>query len=467
MYHVFVFICMAVVCADEYIVVLKPLTDTGAISSSHEAKSYLNNHITNVTNTINSIKILRRYESLATMGFVAYSMAMDEDISMLGVYDEVKFVEEVDLVKVANVDKFVSFVPFVPSAERLSTEPTMTKEGSCTITYETIDGVLSSNKTSKTSVNVYVLDTGIQSTHVTFDGRVTHGFDAFNDEYIRNDPHGHGTQVAGIIGGSMRGVNPNTRLINVRVLGPDGTGRVDDVIAGLDYVLDMHREIADLRGRLHAVVNMSFSGKHSRALQFAIYVLSQVVLPVVSAGDEDMFSCGRSPANSDFALTVGATSRYSNLPLLGSNFGDCLDVHVPGEDISAPFIGPSNKEFGVVSGSSASTALVTGIVSEIIGMILSTPAMKAGFERYIPDAEISRFFKDMLTSTRARSVTEHSHLTPYQQCDLYHTVSASQMLEVDLRLNSSMAVKKTIPGIERAKQNLKELRYRQSLQNFY
>jgi subtilisin family serine protease len=102
---------------------------------------------------------------------------------------------------------------------------------------------------------VFVLDTGIQSTHETFEGRVTHGYDAINSPPLKSDPHGHGTQVAGmsmlihsprshllpegIIGGRDQGVNSKVNLIDVRVVNSNGFARTDDIIAGLDYAVGL------------------------------------------------------------------------------------------------------------------------------------------------------------------------------------------------------------------------------------
>lgn len=91
-------------------------------------------------------------------------------------------------------------------------------------------------------------------------------------------------------------------------------------------------------------------------------------------GDTDSFSCLYSPMDSPYALSVGGLERTSELNLPGSNFGDCVDIYAPGEDLPAPFIGESNQEVQLLSGSSASAAFVTGVVAHIMSNVRS-PAL--------------------------------------------------------------------------------------------
>lgn len=97
-----------------------------------------------------------------------------------------------------------------------------------------------------------------------------------------------------------------------------------------------------------------------------------IVLVVVgAAGDFDSFSCNYSPANSPFLLITAPTIRDGDIERPGSNFGDCIDIFAPGDQILSPYIGDSNTEEAYLSGSSASSAVVTGMIGIILNIINS------------------------------------------------------------------------------------------------
>lgn len=98
-----------------------------------------------------------------------------------------------------------------------------------------------------------------------------------------------------------------------------------------------------------------------------------VLLLVAPAGDHDSFSCSYSPANSPFVIITAATIRDLDLERAESNYGDCIDIWAPGDMILSPYIGQSNSEESYLSGSSASTAVVAGLLGVVIGVIRSHP----------------------------------------------------------------------------------------------
>jgi subtilisin family serine protease len=293
-----------------------------------------------------------------------------------------------------------------------------------------------------------VFDTGIQASHSTFQGgNVEWGFDAISDPPLRDDPHGHGTYIAGLIGGMNHGLCRGVTVVDVRVMGEDGYGYVHDVIAGLDYAVGKYvfdccvlsycemmssyiniyiylcvgrimSKSADY-GRAHAVINLSMSGPSSKILKYALYSVSKgiychlssitlfdilfnryvyvVVLVVTAVGDTETFSCFKSPGNSPFVLSVAATSRYSELKLPESNFGDCIDINAPGDRIRGPWIGPSNNEEIIGSGSSVANALMTGMALQLLADLNSDKELLDLFDKHVLSDKISVFLKDALT----------------------------------------------------------------------
>ena len=179
-----------------------------------------------------------------------------------------------------------------------------------------------------TGVTVYVIDTGIRLTHRDFGGRATSGFDAV-DGGTAADCNGHGTHVAGTIGGARSGVASRVSLVAVRVLGCQGQGTVSQVIAGVDWVTSNHRP-----GQL-AVANMSLGGAVSPALDRAVTrSVADGVAYSVAAGNDGADACGSSPARLPVVMTVGASDRSDQAPPW-SDRGPCVDWYAPGVAITS------------------------------------------------------------------------------------------------------------------------------------
>ncbi|MGW6824166.1 S8 family peptidase [Streptomyces sp. NPDC055005] len=180
-------------------------------------------------------------------------------------------------------------------------------------------------------VTAYILDTGIDYAHDEFGGRATFGFDAVGDGRQGNDCNGHGTHVAGTVAGKTYGVARKADLVSVRVLDCEGRGSYSGMIAGFDWVLKNARQ--------PAVLNGSLGGDRSVTLNNAATALSDAgVLPVVAAGNDSKDACQVSPASADRVYTVGASNRWDEETSF-SNYGTCLEIYAPGEDIVSAKLG--------------------------------------------------------------------------------------------------------------------------------
>ena len=179
-------------------------------------------------------------------------------------------------------------------------------------------------------VNAYVIDTGIRKTHSEFGGRAVHGVDTTTPIGITSDDcHGHGTHVAGTIGGATYGVAKGVRLIAVRVLTCAGTGLNSGVIAGVDWVTGNHQ------AGQPAVANMSLGGGKSAALETAVAnSIADGITYGVAAGNETEDACTGSPSGLPAAITVGATTN-TDARASYSDFGPCVDFFAPGSDITS------------------------------------------------------------------------------------------------------------------------------------
>ncbi len=174
-------------------------------------------------------------------------------------------------------------------------------------------------------VHAYVIDTGIDSRHVAFTGRLGAGFAARGGSF--EDDHGHGTHVAGTIGGEGFGIAPEVTLHSVKVL-TGGSGTDADVIAGIEWVTEQARQTPG-----EDVANMSLGGGVAPALDLALCrSIEAGVLHAVAAGNENDDACGGSPARVWQAVTVGASTEIDARASF-SNTGACVNLFAPGQAI--------------------------------------------------------------------------------------------------------------------------------------
>jgi serine protease len=206
-------------------------------------------------------------------------------------------------------------------------------------------------------VHMYVVDTGIRAAHQEFTGRIGNGFTAVNDGQGTNDCNGHGTHVAGTVGGSTFGVAKGVRLFAVRVLRCSGSGTTSGVIAGVDWVTAHHQR--------PAVANMSLGGGTSSALDMAVSnSIAAGVTYAIAAGNANANASGQSPARVSAAITVGSTTQ-SDARSSFSNFGGVVDIFAPGSGILSSWH-TSNSATATLSGTSMASPHVAGVAARYL-----------------------------------------------------------------------------------------------------
>lgn len=220
-------------------------------------------------------------------------------------------------------------------------------------------------------VNAFIIDTGIRADHVEFAGRVQTGYSTVADTNGSNDCNGHGTHVAGTVGGSTWGVAKSVNLIPVRVLDCSGSGAWSGVIGGIDWVAQ-----SSLRP---AVANMSLGGGKSTAVNAAVAgAVSQGVTMVVAAGNSKADACRYSPASEPSAITVAATTS-SDQRASYSNYGKCVDIFAPGSSITSAWNTTANAT-NTISGTSMASPHVAGVAAlALAANPLASPAAVDAF----------------------------------------------------------------------------------------
>ena len=232
------------------------------------------------------------------------------------------------------------------------------------------------------AVHAYVIDTGIRRDHQQFGGRATYGWDFVDDDRFADDCNGHGTHVAGSLGGSTYGVAKQARLVAVRVLDCTGRGLLSDTVDAVNWVTG--------NAVRPAVANMSLGGAHSPSLERAVRAsIDSGVTYVVAAGNQNANAGAGSPSGVTDAITVAATDAGDRRAWF-SNWGSTVDLFAPGVGVRSAFKG-STTATAVLSGTSMASPQVAGAAALVLD----------AFPSYTP-AQVRRYLVDRATTGRVR-----------------------------------------------------------------
>ena len=213
-------------------------------------------------------------------------------------------------------------------------------------------------------VTAYVIDTGIQTDNVDFGARASFAYNSVDKQ--DSDCNGHGTHVAGTVGGTKYGVAKLAKLVGVKVLNCGGSGTNAGVVAGMNWVTEHH--VAD-----KSVANMSLGGGGSPAMDAAVKgMVESGVLVIAAAGNNNADACNFSPARVPSAFTVAASDSQDKKAAF-SNHGSCVDAYAPGVAIPSDWIG-SRTAVKTISGTSMAAPVVAGIAVLYLAGHVSTPA---------------------------------------------------------------------------------------------
>ncbi len=246
-------------------------------------------------------------------------------------------------------------------------------------------------------MRAYIIDTGIRLTHSDFGGRAVSGYDSV-DGGSADDCNGHGTHVAGTVGGTTYGVAKGVRLVGVRVLDCGGSGTWSGVIAGIDWAT------ADHAAGAPAVANMSLGGGANTAVDDAVRrSVADGISYAIAAGNGNVAgiaqdACKSSPARVAEAMTIGATDR-TDKKTSWSNYGKCIDWFAPGLGITSAWY-ESDTQTKTISGTSMATPHTAGVAA------LYLQGNPTATSQQVRDALYAATTKGVVTSSK----TANNHL---------------------------------------------------------
>jgi len=218
-----------------------------------------------------------------------------------------------------------------------------------------LSGTYTYDKNGST-VDAYIFDTGIKLTHAEFTGRVSSGFNAITAGAPADDDNGHGSHVAGTVGGTTYGVAKGINLIAVKVLDVNGSGAYSGVIDGINWAIGTHSATR------FAVGNMSLGGGASTAIDDAVRsAIKDGIVMCLAAGNSNVDAINSSPARTVEAITVGATTS-ADAKASFSNYGSVVDIFAPGNLITSAWHTSSNA-INTISGTSMASPHVAGVAA--------------------------------------------------------------------------------------------------------
>jgi len=210
-------------------------------------------------------------------------------------------------------------------------------------------------------VNIYILDTGINKSHPELIENVRESVSFLSSG--ETDDNGHGTHISGMVAGKYIGIAKRGNVISVKVLNKNGDGSTSTVIKGIDWVIKNQKKKYN---NDPSIILMAFGGVGNAQLDNAVQIaLRNGHVPIISAGNLDTDACYYSPSrlggNGERygPIVVAASTKEDNRASF-SNYGNCIDLFAPGENILSSW---KDGKYKTLSGTSQSAPFVAGVMA--------------------------------------------------------------------------------------------------------
>ncbi|MGW5052582.1 S8 family serine peptidase [Actinokineospora sp. NPDC004072] len=210
-------------------------------------------------------------------------------------------------------------------------------------------------------VNVYVIDSGIRTTHQEFDGQAFNGWDCVDNDPIAQDLYGFGTHMAGIVAGTTHGVAKDATIWGLRFSG------ASTPLPCLSWV--------QANAVLPAVVLFPRAGYADAAIDAAFdQLIAAGITVVVGAGNSNADAGAYSPARLPGAITVGALTATADTRAPFSNYGASVDVYAAGMGVLSAFTS-SDTSAATFNGTGQASAYAAGAAARYLQLYpTATPA---------------------------------------------------------------------------------------------
>ncbi|CAK7212268.1 serine protease [Sporothrix curviconia] len=219
------------------------------------------------------------------------------------------------------------------------------------------------DNTAGYGITAYVIDSGIQLNHTDFQGRAVWGMSAVDS--LVGDDNGHGTLVAGVLGGRTFGVAKNVALVSVRIIDRYGNGTFTSFFQGLEWMYK-DTKARNLTGR--AVASVGTIGARNQATNDAVTSLvnAGIVFVAPAGNDGTNATALMSPASAPDSITVSAINQTTDERAFFGNYGPEVTVFAAGIDVASTYIGPSTYGAAYASGTSFSAPHVAGLAAYLM-----------------------------------------------------------------------------------------------------